>query len=764
MEYTYVQLGILQKAFDYCYDHILSPAFNFISNLMKQILTPLFENFFLPLLEMHFKITIGIVKALLENYVYNLLFRVARILLWILDAIEKIFRTFAGLNPVYVRDESGRLKESGSLLLTLAMNRYIRTALLAMIMVAFVLCFLMALFATIRSAGDLEGKRPVGKVMRMTAQALLKLILIPIMSLGLIVLGDAVFKSIEIATNQTRTPVSNILFTMSTLDAVREKDYPDAVYYNSSTRSAALAKNKAAASQVADYGMQDKYRKPWYLGHKDRDDMVQVLETFDIRRMDYIILVGLTAIFIFIFGLLAVNMSARIFDCLVLLLVEPFFAASIPLDEGEKFEKWKDIFLGRLVSGYGSVVAMNLYLSIISMIFSGKINFFGPGTTPGVEYLVKVLFVLIGAWTIVKAGPVVTGIMSAQGGAREAEVTKKSTELTGQAAAFVMKPFTWTAKTLAGRGFEALKEGVSNLTNGGFGNGGGGGAGVAPAGTGAFGQLTGTGPTGVQFSGYRTPGGMAMPGYPGGVYAAPGGYAGTGSGGAGPTGVQFGGRKNADGRTINGSGGGGAGSTPGGRRSGAGMQSMLGGAGSADDGFETVFDIGDGTLFDEPGGEDGFDTVFDVGGSNLFDEDYAGPTQAFGGSSANKRHSYSAPKMGLDVPNAGLPGAGIPGAGIPGAGQGRSPYDFLQAGSAPGTDNLGGYTWIGQEDQKEREEKKEYEEQLLKDMDSASLDAAESSTGMDLNGDGQVEGDLDFHKLFGDEPAGSINDTDEEDL
>ncbi|MBQ3789912.1 MAG: hypothetical protein II800_03145 [Lachnospiraceae bacterium] len=761
---TYVQLGILQDIFDWIFSNILAPVFKVVGEIVGAIFTVLFENFLLPLLELRLTLSLQIVRALLENFIYNLLFQVSRLLMWVLNAIERIFRTLAGLLPVYITDDNGKIVESGSLLLTLLRNKTITTALLGMITASVAFCFLIAIFATIRAAGDMSGKHPVGEVLRQTARSLLQLILIPFMALALVVLGDAVLQSIEIATGHNHIPVSDILFTMSTLDAVREDTYGDAVYYNVSTRSMAMSsKNAPDKSSVADFGLQDKYRKPFYTGEKDRDNIIVVLETFDIRRMDYIISVGLTIVFIFLFGIMSINMASRIFDCLLLLLVEPFFAAAIPLDEGEKFEKWKDLFLGRLISGYGMIVAMNLYLSVINLIFSGKIRFFGPKTTPAVEYLVEILFVAVGAFTMLKAGPVVTGIMSAQAGAREAEVQSSSQQAVTNVVSTLTAPVRRIAGEAISNGWQNIKSAISRATDGSVGGSSGGG--VATAGTGAFGQGSASGPTGVHFSGVRTAGGQTV---------SASGSAGARAGGPGP-GVHFNSRMSALGSAR--------GNMTGFRRSGAGgaggaaapVAGSLGGAaapaagaggfgaGGFEDDFDTIFDVGGVSLFDEggagDGGEDDFDTVFDVGGRSLFDEGDSGPSDAFKGRGTSKQ-TVRKPPGGLAAPfRSGVPGA--------------ASASFLQAGDAPGPVGSETYTWVGQRDAEEREDKKKLEEQQKAEQDAAALSAAESATGMDLNGDGVLSGagelnmyeaekaagmDLDGDGFIG----GSINDPDED--
>ncbi len=455
ISFAYVQLGWLQDAVNTIYDRLLNPAFDRLSNLLSDIMNGLFESLLLPILELHLSVSLELMSALIQNILFELLFRLQRVLLWALDAVERVFRMFSGLDPVYVRNiSSGVMEEKGSLLLAITGSPVVRTALLGMILASFALCILASIVATIRSVGEMGGNeersRSVGKVMRTTANALFKLILIPLVSLAIVLLGDALLKSIETATGMERVSVSNIIFTMSTLDAVRE-DVPDgdSAYYNSSTRTQALAaKNAKSASEVADFGLKDKYRKPYYEGTADRTFLAEVLKTFDIRRVDYFVGIGMTVLFLYLYGILAVNMIARIFDCVLLLLTEPFFAASMPLDEGKKFEQWQETFLGRLISGYGIIVGMNLYFGVVAMVFEGRIAFFGEGTTPAVDYITRIFFAAAGAYAILKAAPLVTGIMSSNAATREKEINGMGASFSTGMMGAAVSPVTYGAGLL----------------------------------------------------------------------------------------------------------------------------------------------------------------------------------------------------------------------------------------------------------------------------------------------------------------------------
>ncbi len=741
---AFVQLGFLQKCLDWIYDHILSPVFDFMKNLLNTLFKTLFENVFLPLLELQYKLAIEMIVALLENFIYDLLYGIMRTLLWVLDAVEKTFRLFGGLLPVYTRQADGSVRESGSFLLTIFRNNYIITALLGMIAASFVLCFLVSLIATAKSIFDMEEdnnkRRTASKVLRLTANALLRLILIPIMALFMILLGDAILKSIDMATNPSQTSISNIVFTMGTLDAVRTKDFSDAAYYNSTTRAAALSgASQEIIDSTNDFGLKDKYRKTFYEGDKlsngtlKRDDITVVLQTFDIRKIDYMITIGGAILFIYIFGVMAISMISRAFDLVLLLLVEPFFAAYMPLDDGAHFQEWQETFIGRLVSCYGMVVGVNVYLGVIELIFSNKVSFFGPGTTPGVVYVVNLIFAAAGAYCIIQAGPMITGIMSEKAGSRELEGISAGTTITTAVMGAAAYPFKKAADKFFGWASEKAGDEIANMldTTGRRPN-------SAPGKGDAYGQPRSDSPgIGSQFNGKK--GGAAIPSNiptakssekPDKTPAAKQEK----TPAAKPGQAALAGIIPADGQEIDKtkSKAQGANAKPG---QAADQQKFSGKpeAGSTDKPSEKPKD----QQKDQPGGKgttdrkSGNKTVEEALGAQLLE---------------GIMDAQSEGQQGFDQSQLKT---------------GQMDYSFLAAGNQQDPQGHG-YVWVGQEAVKEEKKQKEMDELLKAEIDEAALLAAESSTGLDLNGDGAVTGtksekELAMHDILG---TGSTADVD----
>lgn len=446
---VYVQLGFISKCVDYVVDHILAPAFEKVMEIISYVHKTVFSKILEPLLSRVFGVQIEFFKSLLIKYFSELFYKLEVTVLKILSAMEKAFRLFAGLEPVYY-DE----KEKGSLLLALFQSSYFTKALFILTFIGIILSLLFALIGTVKGMADLEGKKPVSKVMRYMARSLLTLVLVPIMSLFFVVLVDAILKQVDVATKPGKGSLADTIFVISTLDAVKEEMHDSAIY-NSSTRAVALKKYSGNAPV---FGIEDYYRGDFYHGGmKMWSSSTKVMNVFDIKKIDYIVGIGGGLLYIYLIGTSCIVVISRLFDILTLLIVSPIFASTMPIDEGERYKKWMDTFLAKLVSGYGLIVGMNVYLGITTIIIKGDVRFFGEGTTEAVDYLVRLLFMAVGAYAVTQAGPIVTTIMNVQAGRQEAQTI-------AQGSGIMARPFNSAAGMIGNSVSNVLGRAWNNIT------------------------------------------------------------------------------------------------------------------------------------------------------------------------------------------------------------------------------------------------------------------------------------------------------------
>ena len=162
----------------------------------------------------------------------------------------------------------------------------------------------------------------------------------------------------------------------------------------------------------------DTIRKGYISGEKSYNDLSQVRKDFDIWEMDYLVGYIACIVFVIIMTICIFTFIVRMFNLLLLYITSPLFVSSMPLDDGNKWQNWTQAFIIQLFSGFGMVIAMRLYLIIIPIVISSDLVFFAGS---GVGYAVlnrmaQLTMVLGGAWAVLQAGGVITGILAGNPG------------------------------------------------------------------------------------------------------------------------------------------------------------------------------------------------------------------------------------------------------------------------------------------------------------------------------------------------------------
>ena len=153
----------------------------------------------------------------------------------------------------------------------------------------------------------------------------------------------------------------------------------------------------------------DALRRNYLNGTRSYENINQVRKDFDIWEIRYDVGYITSIVFIVIMTQCVFLFILRLFDLLLLYLAAPAFASTIPLDDGARFQTWRQSFTIKIISGFGSVMAMRLYLVLIQIIMDGKLRFFEDNAT---NYLCQLLFILGGAYAVLKASPMLTQVVA----------------------------------------------------------------------------------------------------------------------------------------------------------------------------------------------------------------------------------------------------------------------------------------------------------------------------------------------------------------
>ena len=296
-------------------------------------------------------------------------------------------------------------------------------AIWLMIGISFALLLVFSIISVIRSIGELgnEVQHPLNRVLRDIFQGFLHMILVPFVCVSLMIGTCVLLNSVSTGISNmqaaqentsyrgTKTTIGRAIFVVSTMDAAWNPAY-----------------NINSKTQAEMPGTSDSIRRQYYYSDfayksgKNGENLTPAPKNFwelstakgdfDVREIDYLIGVALFLLFFFMLGRGALTFITRIFHLFVLTIAGPVFACTYPLDQGKKYEGWKDLYIGTFFSAFGLMIGMEVYLMLIPYIMDGGVQF-GTGT-PAAHYLIRLIMLGGGAFMIKDVGPVITGFVS----------------------------------------------------------------------------------------------------------------------------------------------------------------------------------------------------------------------------------------------------------------------------------------------------------------------------------------------------------------
>ncbi len=409
-------LGFWSDPVGWVMEQILDPMFQAIGNLLNAAFSWLFEVILAPLLKSVLLPLATAIAKLIFEMLAGIFYGLMATIWKILDAMEQAYNLYIGVS--LVRDTSIADSEPTTLLEALYNIPVIQKTFWFVFIISIVLLFMLTMYSVAKSIFDLETEKPrtVSHVMNSFLRACIQFLLVPLLVLFMIRLSGTLVTTVDnvmsASTARGNSSIGSTLFVISSLDA---------------SKDATMNISTASAENRLLIGVGDSVRKDYYLNGKDEPEKTywnttQVQQDFYFAKFDYFVGIGVSIFVFFIMVSNSIVFIQRIFDMLLLFIVAPFFVAMMPLDDGERFKRWRELFLGKSVSGIGGVLAMKLYLLLVPVIIGGQITFSSLGTeSTETMYVLKVLFLIGGAWAATKSGAMVTGLISSGAGSSETQ-------------------------------------------------------------------------------------------------------------------------------------------------------------------------------------------------------------------------------------------------------------------------------------------------------------------------------------------------------
>ena len=354
-------------------------------DILQKLMKALFENIFRPIMEDILVVLFKLLGSLINELLSSLIMQVMVMILQIVDFFSNIFDIFSGAQNITYDG-----KESKMIDVFIGYGP-VRTAFLALSLFAAGLAFLFTIYAVAKSISDmsLDGKNPVGKILGRGLKAALGFLLVPLMCYLLIQLSSSIVVTVSdaIATKSgsSQPSVGTIIFLSGSLEAANDGRYNQEPSFDDALRG-------------------------YYFCRKDAyTDYNRIKSDFDFKKFNKFVPIISAILVIIIMALCIFQFVQRIFEVLILYLVAPFYIAAMPLDDGALFGKWRDMFVAKLMSGFGSVFTMKLFLVVVPMICGPYIKLNADATVNGI---LTVFFVIGGAWATYRSQTLLLQILN----------------------------------------------------------------------------------------------------------------------------------------------------------------------------------------------------------------------------------------------------------------------------------------------------------------------------------------------------------------
>lgn len=370
----------------------------------------------------------------LTDWIFEFLYGFQKTICYIIDFIREIFYTLAGIETVTIDGEQT------DLLSHFILSDTVRTTFFYIFLIATILLVVFTLIAIIRSEyANGENKKSKAQILGKSFQSVALFLMVPFILIAGITLTNVVMSAINTSMNPALASVGG-----------------------QATIGGQILVTSGQYAYIGPEAERTAIEQMFLTGQLDYFDMGVVSQYYSLRSMDFLIGIFGSVVIMVMFVMSAVSFIQRIFDIVLLYIVAPVSVSTIPVDDGNRFRIWRDMIISKVLGAYGIILSMNLFFIIIPQISS--IVFFDNAFKNGI---VKILFLIGGAFAVTKANLVIAQLTGNTAGQNETQQLYRNMQTGGHIVKSSLGLGATTAGAiLGGRKFVDTKKSTKSFRKG----------------------------------------------------------------------------------------------------------------------------------------------------------------------------------------------------------------------------------------------------------------------------------------------------------
>lgn len=327
----------------------------------------------------------GLVDSIL-GIIGTIIYPLFGVIYSVIDLVERIFQAFAGTETVYVSgdqvtsDNTGADADTG-IVYYLLQSDLVRNMFFAMLYLAIILLVVFTIMAVLKNMYQPQPKK-WQDIIASAIKGLGLFIIVPACSLLAVWVGNILLVAIDGATSGSNSSatMSGRLFIAASYTSNYIRSDAKGIDLQKHNQVAALCDRcgiEIRAFQPTDGGLDTDYE--YYASLVDdcfaseamsaaRCNWVDVNAHYAIIHINFLTLAAGGIFMLFVLGSISFGMVKRLFMLVILFIISPVVCSMYPIDEGNAYKSWFGEFKKNLLSAYGAVAGMNLFLTIMPIV------------------------------------------------------------------------------------------------------------------------------------------------------------------------------------------------------------------------------------------------------------------------------------------------------------------------------------------------------------------------------------------------------------
>ena len=312
------------------------------------------------------------------DWFWHILYQVSKTLFKIIDGLVQCANYLCGVTPVKVDGEEVDFLEY---ILT---SDQIGFAFRVAALIGMIIVVIFSIIAILRTLAKEKAEGTPAQIAGKAVKSILSFLFIPLIMIVVVNAGNIFMKAMYDATLQGNASLGDFLFKAFAMESG--------------------VSEKAVDAFLADPNMD--WRNTW-----------DVWKLMDLSEFEFIFSWIAGGVIMGSIGISMMYFVSRVISIAVLYIAAPFSIGTSVLDDGARFKLWREQILIKFITGYGMMIAINVYAMICLLVMNPTLVFFEKGSF--IDYLMKLLIIAGGGVSLKQTMALIGNLISNGAGSNE---------------------------------------------------------------------------------------------------------------------------------------------------------------------------------------------------------------------------------------------------------------------------------------------------------------------------------------------------------